>query len=230
MSTSSQTVKNVPVITIDGPSSSGKGTISLRLARHLGWHFLDSGALYRLLALTTLKKGIALDDEPALAAVAAEIDIVFSTGSAGDQTVLLAGQPVGDELRTEACGMAASRVASLPTVRTALLSRQHQFRKDPGLVADGRDMGTVVFPDAVTKIFLIASPGVRAERRYNQLIDKGIKADISELTKAVRARDTQDASRPVSPLKPAEDAIVLDNSDMSPDETFNRVLVLLGVN
>lgn len=214
-----------PVITIDGPSGSGKGTISHILALQLGWHFLDSGALYRLLALAAQRHGIALDDEPGLVALAGGLDVRFEPATTKTpEKVILEKQEVTDEIRTETCGNAASRVAALPEVRQALLGRQRAFRQFPGLVADGRDMGTVVFPDAETKIFLTASAAERAQRRYNQLIEKGIDANLSALRDEIAQRDLRDSQRAVSPLKPADDAIVLDTSDLGIDEVVQQVL------
>lgn len=203
----------VPVITIDGPSGSGKGTVSLRIATQLGWHFLDSGALYRLLACAAQRDGVALDDAAGLAALAGRISGEFKTTVDGPEVVLLDGVDVTARLRTEATGNAASQLAALPEVRQALLAWQRRFRQSPGLVADGRDMGSVVFPDAGLKIFLTARPGMRAERRYKQLKDKGIDASLAEIVKEVKARDQRDQSREVSPLLPATDALVIDNSD-----------------
>ncbi|MFV1973065.1 MAG: (d)CMP kinase [Thiohalobacterales bacterium] len=214
----------IPVITIDGPSGSGKGTISQRLARQLGWHYLDSGALYRLLACAAQRDGVTLDDVDGLVALANRIHAEFRTNATGDESVLLDGVSVTTELRTEQAGSAASQIAALPPVRAALLDWQRRYRQPPGLVADGRDMGTVVFPDASTKIFLTASPGERARRRYNQLINMKKEVSLEAVMAEVRARDERDRSRSVAPLVPAADAHLLDNSALDIEETVARVL------
>jgi len=216
----------VPVITIDGPSGSGKGTISRMLARELGFHFLDSGALYRLLAFAAQRRGIALDDESALAALSGELDIRFPADGEGDR-VLLEGEDVGDAIRTEAAGSGASRVAVLPAVREALLDRQRRFRLVPGLVADGRDMGTVVFPDADAKIFLTASAEERARRRCKQLNEKRISVKFEDVLADIQVRDERDASRSVAPLQPAKDADLLDTSELDIPATIERLRDIL---
>jgi len=224
MSVNNNPVENPPpVITIDGPSGSGKGTISQALAEQLGWHYLDSGALYRLLAYVALQESVALDDETALVALVGRLSESYQLPTQDKPHILLGGVDVGDALRTEDCAAAASKAAGLPTVRQALLAWQRHYRQSPGLVADGRDMGTVVFPDANLKLFLTARPAVRAERRYNQLKNKGIEADLESLVGEVEARDRRDESRQISPLKPADGALVLDNSDLDEAETLDRM-------
>jgi len=220
------TKSSIPVITIDGPSGSGKGTISRMLARELGFHFLDSGALYRLLAFAAERRGVALDDESALAALSGKLDIRFPADVEGDR-VLLDGEDVGDAIRTEAAGSGASRVAALPAVREALLDRQRRFRLNPGLVADGRDMGTVVFPDADAKIFLTASAEERARRRYKQLKEKGIYVVFEGVLADIQVRDERDASRSVAPLRPAQDADLVDTSELDISATIERLRDLL---
>lgn len=217
----------VPVITIDGPSGSGKGAISRALAAELGWNYLDSGSLYRLLALAALHEGVALDDAGALVDLAGQLGGRCSMPATETAAVILDGAEVSAELRTEAAGNAASRLAVLPAVRRALLDWQRDCRQPPGLVADGRDMGTVVFPQAELKLFLTARPEVRAERRYKQLLNMGKEADLAGLIKAVKARDERDSSRRTAPLKPAEDAHLLDNSDMTEAATLAKVLDLV---
>ena len=210
---------DIPVLTIDGPSASGKGTVAERVAAALGFHFLDSGALYRLTALSALKQAVALDDEDRVAALAAGLPARF-----GDGAIWLDDEDVTDAIRAEAVGEGASRVAALPAVRTALLERQRAYRQAPGLVADGRDMGTVVFGDAVAKVFLTASPEARAERRYKQLINKGNSASLPALVADMRARDARDTARAVAPLKPAPDALFLDTTAMDIEAAVQAVL------
>ena len=210
-----------PVIAVDGPSGSGKGTVSRALAGRLGWHFLDSGALYRLVAHAALERGVALDDESALAGLARHLQVRFDTDS---DRIWLGEDEVSLALRSEAVGDAASRVAVLPGVREALLQLQRDFRAAPGLVADGRDMGSVVFPGAEVKIYLTASAEERARRRYNQLREKGIEADMAELVAAIEARDRRDMERPVAPLKPAADAVVLDTSGLDIEGSIEAAL------
>jgi len=210
-------VNKAPVIAIDGPSASGKGTIAKRVAQVLGFHYLESGALYRLIALASLQQGIS--EEKKLAQIAAGMNASFR----GDK-ILLEKQDVSDEIRSEACSKRASEVAKLPSVRKALLERQRAFRQPPGLVADGRDMGTVVFPDADLKVFLTASPEVRAERRYKQLIEKGIDANLRALSRDLEERDARDANRAAAPLVPAPDAQVLDSSALSVDAVVERII------
>jgi cytidylate kinase len=217
-------MNKAPVITVDGPSGSGKGTLSLQLADELGWHHLDSGALYRLLAFAALKNDVAPDDETALLALVDHLSDTYRLPTRDQPSIMLDGEDVGHLLRTEACGNAASKIAALPAVRAALLAWQRRYQQPPGLVADGRDMGTVVFPAAGLKLFLTARPGVRAERRYNQLKNMGKEVDLAELTKAVEARDQRDSTRAASPLKPAEDALLIDNSDLDEAETLAMVL------
>jgi cytidylate kinase len=216
---------SVPVLTLDGPSGSGKGTIASRVARTLGWHLLDSGALYRLVALGAARRGINMENEAEIANYAAGMDVDFEVqADSGEVLAKLDGETVGDAIRTEQCGNDASKVAALGQVREALLQRQRDFLQPPGLVADGRDMGTTVFPDAGLKIFLTASAEVRAERRYKQLKDKGISASLAGLRQEIAERDARDTERQSSPLKPATDAIVLDTSSLGIDEVVERVL------
>lgn len=214
-----------PVLAIDGPSGSGKGTVAGILAKRLGWNLLDSGALYRLLAFAAGNHGIDLTNEEALKVLAAHLDVQFTHAKGGEgQHIILEGEDVTDTIRTEQVGAGASQVAALPAVRDALLQRQRAFLEAPGLVADGRDMGTVVFPDAPLKVFLTASAEERARRRYLQLKAKGMDCDMVALTEEIRARDERDSQRSVAPLKPAEGAIVLDSTHMSIDAVVDSIL------
>ncbi len=220
---------NVPVVTVDGPSGVGKGTISQLLSARLGWHFLDSGALYRLTALAAKRRGVALDNEEALSELAGSLDVRFEAGEhGGTAIVFLENQDVTADIRTETCGSDASVVAALPGVREALLRRQRAFRRSPGLVADGRDMGTAVFPDAPAKFFLTASPEVRAERRYNQLKQKGLGVSLASLLQEIAERDERDSNRSASPLRPAEDAVVVDTSELGVQDVFEKVMSSLA--
>jgi cytidylate kinase len=216
----------ISVIAVDGPGGSGKGTITTRLAKQLGWRFLDSGALYRLTALAVIKAQVSLDDEAALGQLTTDLNIRFET-SDHDVIAVLDEEDVTDQLRYEETGVMASKVATIPTVRAALVTRQRRFRQSPGLVADGRDMGTVIFPDAKLKIFLTASAEIRAERRYKQLKDKGESVNLTRLFREIKARDLRDQSRSVAPLRPAEDAVIIDSTVLSIDEVFNKVLTLV---
>ncbi|MDX1406070.1 MAG: (d)CMP kinase [Woeseiaceae bacterium] len=217
-------MKDVPVIAIDGPVGSGKGTIARRVAQALDWHLLDSGALYRLVALAADRQGQADADEEILAAIAAGLDVRFDFDSGGEVQVWLGEAEVSDELRTEECGRLASHVAAQPMVRGALLGLQRSFREPPGLVADGRDMGTAVFPDAALKVYLTASAEERAKRRHKQLKDKGMDVSLPALSRDIEERDRRDSERTVAPLRAADDARLLDSSDLTIDEVTQTVL------
>jgi len=220
------TMIDIPVLTIDGPSGSGKGTVAQLMAKDLGWHYLDSGALYRVLAQASIKHGVELGDESSISTLAKNLDVVFLVKS-GELEVLLEGWNVTTLIRSEQAGNAASKVAALPLVRNALLERQRDFRQLPGLVTDGRDMGTVVFPDASYKIFLNASAEVRGQRRYKQLKEKGIECNISDLITEISERDERDRNRTVAPLRPATDAIQLDSTSLGIESVFDRVRAIL---
>ena len=220
----------VAVVTVDGPVGSGKGTISARIAQTLGFHLLDSGALYRALALAAAQQGISLDNETALAVAARSLAVSFHTPDANQPVrVFMAGQDVDSEIRSEQCGQRASRLAPLPAIRAALLDRQRAFAQPPGLVADGRDMGSVVFPTATVKIFLTASAEERAQRRYKQLIGKGIGVNLAALLGDIKERDQRDTQRAASPLIPASDAIMVDSTDLEIDQAFAKVMEILAV-
>jgi cytidylate kinase len=208
-----------PVIAIDGPSASGKGTVAARVASALGFHYLDSGALYRLVALAAQRAAIDLEDEQALARIAASMKVAFGEGS-----VRLDGEEVGEAMRAEEVSAAASRVAAQPAVRSQLLARQRGFRRAPGLVADGRDMGSIVFPDAPLKVYLTAGVETRAQRRYKQLMEKGMYAKIEDVVEELRRRDARDTSRPVAPLKHYPDAIFLDTTGLDVDQAVAKIL------
>jgi cytidylate kinase len=216
----------IPIIAIDGPSGSGKGTIARRVAAALGYHLLDSGALYRLVALAGARKGLSPDDQAGHAEVARGLQVEFGADKEGEERILLEGDDVTGTIRTEAAGAEASRVAAMPPVRTALLERQHAFARAPGLVADGRDMGTVVFPGAPLKIFLTASAEERARRRHKQLKEKGLTVNIADLSQEIRERDLRDSNRPVAPLRPAEDALILDSTALTIEQVVDQVLAL----
>jgi cytidylate kinase len=213
------TTSSIPVIAIDGPTASGKGTVAQRVAHHLGFHYLDSGALYRLTALSALRRQLALDDEAALAQLALTLPCRFA-----NDRIYLADEDVTDAIRAEEVGNTASKVAALPAVRQGLHQLQLEFCQQPGLVADGRDMGTVVFPQARLKVFLTASVSARAERRYKQLIEKGFPAKLADLLQDLMERDARDANRSVSPLKPAESAYLLDTSELTIEQAVAQVL------
>lgn len=210
---------DIPVIAIDGPTASGKGTVAQLVATQLGFHYLDSGALYRLTALSALRHSVVLSDEQALAKLAETLHCSFNGGE-----VFLAGENVTLVIRAEEVGNAASKIAALPALRQALVALQLRFRTAPGLIADGRDMGTVIFPNAELKVFLTASPEARAQRRYKQLIDKGFSANIQDLLKDLNERDARDANRAVAPLRPAEGAYLLDTSDLTVNQAVEKVL------
>ena len=217
--------RNAPVITIDGASGTGKGVVTHIVAKLLGWNLLDSGAIYRVLAMAAHKHHVALDNEAVLTILAEHLDVQFVTEEAGaTPNILLEGHDVTHTIRTEKIGNAASKVGVLPAVRTALLSRQRAFREFPGLVTDGRDMGTVVFPDAEIKIFLLASPQERANRRYKQLKEKGIDVNLSDLIEELCERDKRDHERVVAPLRPAQDAIQIDTDHLTIEQVVDRVM------
>lgn len=216
--------ESVPVITIDGPSGAGKGTAARLVADQLGWQLLDSGAIYRVLAVAAQHHGIGVEDEEPLMPMAAHLDVQFTTGETGEGQVILEGENVTKSIRTEEVGAMASKIASFPRVREALLRRQRAFRTLPGLVADGRDMGTVVFTDAPVKVFLTASAEERAERRYKQLQEKGFDVNIGRLLADIQARDERDQNRAVAPLVPAEDALFIDSTDMTIDGVVAKIL------
>lgn len=219
---------SVPVLAIDGPSGSGKGTIARAVAERLGWHLLDSGALYRAVGYAAGIAGLDLSDSDAVTRSAANTKIIFHDPKDGGETrVIVNGHDASDELRTETAGAAASAIAAIPGVRAALVEKQLAFRKAPGLVADGRDMGTVIFPDASPKVFLTASAGERAKRRYKQLKEKGLDVTLASLVREIEGRDARDASRVVAPLKPASDAVMVDTTGMSIVEVVAKVLSLL---
>jgi cytidylate kinase len=221
-------MSEIPVVAVDGPGGTGKGTLGVALAVQLGWHFLDSGALYRAVAMLAAERGIALDDRLALARLANGVEIRFQPDAdALESRTFLGDRDVSEGIRTEDCGNAASRLAAWPEVRVALLARQRGFRQLPGLVADGRDMGTVVFPDARLKLFLTASPSARAERRYKQLIGKGISVSLPRLSADIAERDKRDQERAVSPLKPAPDAVVIDTTALDMGGVRKRALELV---
>ncbi len=218
---------NIPIITLDGPSGTGKGTLCHMVAKHLGWHFLDSGALYRVLALAAVKRQVSLDDLDKLVAIASSLNLNFITNDSLEVSILLDEEDVSKELRSEEIGQSASKVAALPLVRSALLDRQRAFAKLPGLVTDGRDMGTVVFPNAFLKIYLYASAAERAQRRYLQLQGKGINVSLEQVTEELAQRDARDMDRKSSPLKPAKDAILIDTTGLSIAQVFANILQLI---
>lgn len=217
---------SIPVITIDGPSGSGKGTVAVRLAEKLGFTLLDSGALYRSVGIAALRCEIDLRDHQQIAELARHLNIEFGVSS--PDSVWLDGEDVSLEIRTDIGSELASQIGAIPAAREALYERQLAFRKAPGLVADGRDMGTVVFQDAIIKIYLTARPEERAQRRYKQLIDKGIDASLADLLRDLKERDARDSERPISPLKPAKDAVVLDTTDLHIDQVVEQVLDLVS--
>jgi cytidylate kinase len=221
--------ESIPILTIDGPSGSGKGTISRAVAQRLGWHYLDSGALYRAIGVAAGWADADLSDHSALMRLAFGTRIEFQTHGEGEPRVIVDGIDATDELRTETAGAAASAIAAIPEVRAALFEKQRAFLQPPGLVADGRDMGTVIFPEARYKVFLTASAVERAERRYKQLKDKGLEVRMADLLREIQARDARDAQRAVAPLKPAPDAITMDTTAVPIDAVVNRVLALLPV-
>ena len=218
---------SIPVITIDGPSGSGKGTVAVRIAEELGFTLLDSGALYRSVGIAALRDEIDLRDHQQIAELARHLNIEFGVSS--PDSVWLDGEDVSLEIRTDIGSELASQIGAIPAAREALYERQLAFRKAPGLVADGRDMGTVVFQDAIIKIYLTARPEERAQRRYKQLIDKGIDASLADLLRDLKERDARDSERPISPLKPAKDAVVLDTTDLHIDQVVEQVLDLVTV-
>jgi CMP/dCMP kinase len=217
---------SVPILTIDGPSGSGKGTVARQVAERLGWQLLDSGALYRLVAFAAQIRDGSLEDEAANARIAENLNVRFGSDALGEEQIWLEGSEVSRDIRTERAGDGASKVAALPAVRAALVERQRAFARSPGLVADGRDMGTVIFPEAGLKIFLTASAEERARRRYKQLKDKGVDANLAALSLEIAERDRRDASRPIAPLRPADDALIIDSTSMSIDAVVARVLEL----
>lgn len=224
----SRSEKPVPVLTIDGPSGSGKGTIARIVAERLGWHLLDSGALYRAVGYAASMAGLDLSDAEAMTRCAETTKITFRDPKDGRETrVYVNSHEATDELRTETVGAVASAIAAIPAVRTALVDKQLSFRRAPGLVADGRDMGTVIFPDAGVKVFLTASAEERAKRRYKQLKDKGLNVTLASLLREIEARDARDAARPVAPLKPATDAVLIDSTGMPVDAVVEQVLSLI---
>ena len=217
----------IPVVTVDGPSGAGKGTLSALIAEKLGWHLLDSGAIYRVLAVAAMHHDLPIDDESAVVPLASGLDVSFEIDNE-QRRVVLEGEDVTDDIRTEEVGAVASQIASLARVREALLRRQRAFQQAPGLVADGRDMGTVVFPDANVKLFLTASAEARAERRYNQLKDKGLNVNIARLLTDIKARDDRDANRSIAPLVPAEDAVVIDSTDLDINQVFESAMEIIN--